>query len=208
MAEEMKDNIQIPAQCLFICYHHALSLANICYIHSCLYVLHWNIPSISSSSASLPKVSVEFTVFTCLILRHTCSSFCSSLALPLPITWISMKLFHLGHLSAASHIGSPLKFIHSAFFVFPLPIQTFSVAFLFYLLYRSCFIKLGLFSLLWCCPTHFSLSAALNFTCWITLTHITVPWLTHLPAYFCTICPEMLLLKIAVTQWNLRAIFL
>lgn len=143
---------------------HAMSLANIYYIHSCLCVLHWNIPSISPSSASLPKVcwdfefTVEFTVFTCLILKHTSSSFCSrhyfacayylnfheTLPLSAPVHcfpyWIPFEVLSL-----------------KVFFIFLLPVQTFSVTYLFYLLYHSHSIKLGLFSLLWCCPTKFSL---------------------------------------------------
>lgn len=174
MAEEIKDDIQIPAQCLFTHCHHALSLANICNIHSCLYVLHWNIPSISPCSASFPSLCWVYCIHLPDSQTHALPS-APDITLPLPIIWISMKHFHLVHLSTASQTGSPLEFIHSAFFIFLLPIQTFSVTYLFYLLYHSCFIKLGLFSSLWCCPTKFSLSVALNFTCWITLIHITVP---------------------------------
>lgn len=102
------------------------------------------------------------------------------------LTPTSMKLFRAVHLSSASHIWSLLKSIQSASFVFLLPIQTFSVTYSFYLLYHSCFIELGLLCSLRCCPIKSSLSAALNFTCWIILTPIAVPQLTclflHYPA--------------------------
>lgn len=167
MAEEIKDNIQIPAQCLFTCYHHALSLANICYIHSCSalkHSLHLTLFNISPQSLCVHLPDSQ-THMLFLLLQ----------TLPLPITRISIKLFHLVHLPTASHTGSSLKFIHASFFIFLLPVQTSTVTYLLYLLYHSRFIKLGLFSLLWCCSTKISLSAALNFTFCITLTHITIP---------------------------------